>query len=121
MNVQLHFLEEDTFNQLLVWDLDPVEQCLALHTCRLDISEANPIGIEYVVVGTAYVIPNDTETNGEPSRGRLLVFEVTAGVDRPQVTLVAEKELRGAVFTLSDIAGKIVAAVNHKVRKYSNK
>ncbi len=46
----------------------------------------------YVVVGTAIALPHESE----PSEGRILVFEV---VDR-KLRLVAEKDIKGAAYTL---------------------
>ena len=42
---------------------------------------------EYVVVGTAYVLPEEPE----PSRGRLMVFEIKDN----RLVLVTEKDLKG--------------------------
>ena len=95
---------------------------------------------EYIVVGTAHVINDELE----PSRGRILVFEVSsassssssssssdaagsttaaaaaasAGVDR-RVAVVAERETRGAVYSLANICGKLAVGLGSKVRRYS--
>lgn len=67
---------------------------------------------EYIVVGTAFLIA----TESEPSRGRLLVYEVAgAGADRV-VRLVAEKDTKGAVFGIAQLpGGRIVANIGSKV------
>ncbi|CAD7703040.1 unnamed protein product, partial [Ostreobium quekettii] len=61
----------------------------------------------YFVVGTAYVLPDEKE----PSRGRILVVLCEEG----KLQIVAEKEMKGAVFTLNPIQGKLLATVNCKV------
>lgn len=49
----------------------------------------------YFCIGTAYVLPMEEE----PSRGRILVVHCTDG----KAQIVAEKETKGAVFTLNPI------------------
>lgn len=54
----------------------------------------------------------------EPSRGRILVFEIIGekeGEDR-RLNLAFEIETKGAVFTLVGMDGKLVAGVGSKVR-----
>lgn len=68
---------------------------------------------EYLVVGTAFVLPEEQQ----PSRGRLLVFELLSDSvsGRRMVRLVVETPTRGAVFSLSSLNGKLVAGIDSKV------
>jgi len=58
--------------------------------------------------GTAFALP----TEDEPSRGRILVFNVS---EAKSLKLVTEKEVKGAVYSLEPFNGKVLAAVNSKV------
>jgi hypothetical protein len=48
----------------------------------------------------------------EPTRGRILVFEI---VENRRVHLIAETEVKGAVFSLAQVCGRLVAGVGSKV------
>lgn len=63
---------------------------------------------EYFVVGTGYVVNEEQEA----SRGRILVFELTA--DR-KVSLVTETEVGGGVYSLTPVCGRLAAGVGSKV------
>lgn len=58
--------------------LEPLEQGLSIYSCNLwdtDSGDTPPVGCqnrEYVVVGTAFVVPGESE----PKKGRILVFKV---------------------------------------------
>ena len=64
----------------------------------------------YFAVGTAFAAPEEVE----PSRGRVLVFKVV----RDTLVLVAEKEVKGAVYNLNAFNGKLLAGVNSKVQLF---
>ncbi|KAK2722376.1 DNA damage-binding protein 1-like [Artemia franciscana] len=64
----------------------------------------------YYIVGTAFVLPEDTE----PKSGRLLLFQYNDG----KLTEVAEKELKGACYSVHGFNKKILAAINSIVRLY---
>ena len=99
---------------IYTYDLDPLEQSLTAASCILAITDSHPTGTAYVVIGTGYVIPNETDV----SRGRLLVFDVERGSDdRYSVSLLCEREVKGAVFAVTSVRDKIAAAINHKVRQ----
>lgn len=64
------------------------------------------------VVGTAFVVP----TEEEPSKGRLLVFEVN---DFKRIELLQQMDVSGCVYSISAFEGdKIVAGINAKVHLY---
>ncbi|KAJ0589426.1 DNA damage-binding protein 1 [Helianthus annuus] len=54
------------------------------------------------------------EEENEPSKGRILVFMVEDG----KLQLVAEKETKGAVYSLNAFNGKLLAAINQKIQLY---
>lgn len=96
--------------QLFVYELELMEQGISLCSCAFEGSDK-----EYIVVGTAFVIPEEQE----PSKGRILVFEVLGereGEDR-RLHLAMEKETEGAVFTTASMNGKLVAGIGSKVRR----
>ena len=61
----------------------------------------------YYVVGTALVVPEETE----PKMGRIVLFQWADG----KLTTVAEKEVKGACYSLVDFNSKILAAINNVV------
>jgi DNA damage-binding protein 1 len=69
----------------------------------------------YFVVGTA----SSLEDEIEPSKGRILVFEVLKleGEER-RLVLVTEKTTKGAVYELCPFGGKLLAGINAKVQLY---
>lgn len=73
---QVSFFDTD-LQRIFTHALDPLENGLSVHCCNLldpahgeEGSQANQR--EYIVVGTAYAVPGESE----PSRGRILVFKL---------------------------------------------
>jgi DNA damage-binding protein 1 len=87
-------------------ELDPLEQGISLCSSIFEGYDR-----EYITVGTALVIPDEEE----PSRGRILVFEVVGEGEDRRLNLVTEKETKGAVFSLVSMNGKLVAGIGSKV------
>uniref|UniRef100_H2YRR9 DNA damage-binding protein 1 n=1 Tax=Ciona savignyi TaxID=51511 RepID=H2YRR9_CIOSA len=81
------------------------EEPLSIMSCRLGTDPNS-----YFVVGTAFVYMEETE----PKHGRILVFHY---VDN-KLSLVAEKEVKGAVFCLCQFNGHVLAAINTSVSIY---
>ena len=109
-NRVLFFDDGGSMQELFVYELDVMEQGISLTSCVFQGSDK-----EYIVVGTALVIPEEQE----PSRGRILVFEILGereGEDR-RLNLAMEKEAEGAVFSVVVMNGKLVAGVGNKVSK----
>ena len=107
-NRVLFFDDGGSMEELFTYELDVMEQGISLTSCVFQGSSK-----EYIVVGTALVIPDEQE----PSRGRILVFEIVGereGEDR-RLNLAMEKEAMGAVFSLVVMNGKLVAGVGSKV------
>jgi len=112
-----------------VHTLDPMESAMSCTCCELgvdgDSGSTGPTK-QYIIVGTAQTIVGEVE----PSRGRILVFDVGSSVvgsdsagdsmdtnssSAPVVTLIYEKEVKGAVFSLACIMGRLVVGVGSKV------
>jgi len=90
---------------------------------------------QFIVVGTAYPI----EGEQEPTKGRILVFQVAENIaNKTQATptgngpaggasgesgrkliLVAEKQTRGAVYSLNSFNGKLLAGINSEVMLFA--
>jgi hypothetical protein len=90
---------------------------MSISSCFFRDATQNSELKEYLVVGTAFVLPEEQQ----PSRGRLLVFELltdSASGGR-MVRLVVETPTRGAVFSLSSLNGKLVAGIDSKVSPIS--
>ncbi|XP_046643566.1 DNA damage-binding protein 1-like [Daphnia pulicaria] len=81
------------------------EYALSIVSTRLG-DDVNP----YYVVGTALVVPEESE----PKQGRIVLFQWADG----KLTTVAEKEVKGACYSLVDFNSKILAAINNVVRLY---
>lgn len=108
----VRLFDDQTFELLHSYRLDPFETPCSITCCSFTGDAANT---SYLVVGTAYV--HDEES--EPHQGRILVFTVTGshGGER-KLQLVAEKEVKGAVYCLDAFNGKVLAGVNSKAQLY---
>ncbi|KAH7654344.1 DNA damage-binding protein 1 [Dioscorea alata] len=105
---EMHFvrlLDDQTFDFLATYALDTYEYGCSILSCSF--ADDNNV---YYCVGTAYVLPEENE----PTKGRILVFIVEDG----KLQLIAEKETKGAVYSLNDFNGKLLAAINQKIQLY---
>jgi DNA damage-binding protein 1 len=82
-----------------------MEYAMSMISCKLG-DDPN----HYYVVGTATVIPDESE----PKQGRIIIFQYQEG----KLQQVAEKEVRGACYTLAGFNGKILAGINSTVRLF---
>ncbi|KAL5731679.1 DNA damage-binding protein 1a [Ranunculus cassubicifolius] len=105
---ELHFvrlLDDQTFEFASTYPFDAFEYGCSIISCSFaDDNNA------YYCVGTAYVLAEESE----PSKGRILVFMVEDG----KLQLIAEKETKGAVYSLNAFNGKLLAAINQKIQLY---
>ena len=92
----VRLLDAETFETKHSYPLLPEENDGAVVSCRFADDDAT-----YYAVGTAFTAPEEVE----PSRGRVLVFKVV----RDELVLVAEKEVKGAVYNLNAFNGKLLA------------
>ncbi|KAL0918442.1 hypothetical protein M5K25_010451 [Dendrobium thyrsiflorum] len=105
---EVHFvrlLDDQTFEFISTYQLDTFEYGCSIISCSF--SDDNNV---YYSVGTAYVLPEENE----PTKGRILVFVVEDG----KLQLIAEKETKGAVYSLNAFNGKLLAAINQKIQLY---
>ncbi|XVE48501.1 hypothetical protein DITRI_Ditri01bG0006900 [Diplodiscus trichospermus] len=105
---EMHFirlLDDQTFEFISTYPLDTFEYGCSILSCSFS-DDANV----YYCVGTAYVLPEENE----PTKGRILVFVVEDG----KLQLIAEKETKGAVYSLNAFNGKLLAAINQKIQLY---
>ncbi|KAG0461871.1 hypothetical protein HPP92_020347 [Vanilla planifolia] len=105
---EIHFvrlLDDQTFEVVSTYQLDTFECGCSIISCSF--SDDNNV---YYCVGTAYVLPEENE----PTKGRILVFLVEDG----KLQLIAEKETKGAVYSLNAFNGKLLAAINQKIQLF---
>ena len=67
--------------------------------------------VSYFAVGTAFILP----TESEPTRGRVILFSIT----ERKLTLVCELDVKGSVYSMSALNGKLLVNVNSKVRQFA--
>lgn len=101
----IRLLDDQTFDVVSTYSLDTFEYGCSILSCSF--SDDSSV---YYCVGTAYVLPEESE----PTKGRILVFVVEDG----KLQLVAEKETKGAVYSLNAFNGKLLAAINQKIQLY---
>ncbi|KAM6979537.1 DNA damage-binding protein 1 [Aplochiton taeniatus] len=106
--VEVHSLlvvDQHTFEVLHAHQFLQSEYALSMVSCRLGRDPA-----VYFIVGTAMVYPEEAE----PKQGRIIVFQYTDG----KLQTVAEKEVKGAVYSMVEFNGKLLASINSTVRLY---
>uniref|UniRef100_A0A8C9RRC0 DNA damage-binding protein 1 n=1 Tax=Scleropages formosus TaxID=113540 RepID=A0A8C9RRC0_SCLFO len=106
--VEVHSLliiDQHTFEVLHAHQFLQSEYALSMVSCRLGKDPA-----VYFIVGTAMVYPEEAE----PKQGRIIVFHYTDG----KLQTVAEKEVKGAVYSMVEFNGKLLASINSTVRLY---
>lgn len=127
----IRLLDDQTFEIISTYALDTFECGCSILSCSF--SDDNNV---YYCVGTAYVLPEENEPSkvildehvlvladvfySYPEcccncwQGRILVFVVEDG----KLQLIAEKETKGAVYSLNAFNGKLLAAINQKIQLY---
>uniref|UniRef100_A0A8C5Q5A7 DNA damage-binding protein 1 n=1 Tax=Leptobrachium leishanense TaxID=445787 RepID=A0A8C5Q5A7_9ANUR len=106
--VEVHnllIIDQHTFEVLHTHQFLQNEYTLSLVSCKLG-KDPNT----YFVVGTAMVYPDEAE----PKQGRIVVFQYCDG----KLQTVAEKEVKGAVYSMVEFNGKLLASINSTVRLY---
>ncbi|KAJ8391375.1 hypothetical protein AAFF_G00090050 [Aldrovandia affinis] len=103
--VEVHSLlvvDQHTFEVLHAHQFLQSEYALSMVSCRLGRDPS-----VYFIVGTAMVYPEEAE----PKQGRIIVFHYTDG----KLQTVAEKEVKGAVYSMVEFNGKLLASINSTV------
>lgn len=106
--VEVHSLliiDQHTFEVLHAHQLMPNEYALSLISTRLG-DDPNT----YFVIGTAVVNPDESE----PKLGRVILFHYSDG----KLQQLAEKEIKGAAYSLVEFNGKLLASINSTVRLF---
>ncbi|XP_047506298.1 DNA damage-binding protein 1 [Pieris napi] len=101
----LLILDHHTFEVLHAHQLMASEFALSLLSCKLGDDPTY-----YYAVGTAVLNPEESE----PKQGRIILFQWSDG----KLTQVAEKEIKGACYTLVQFNGKLLASINSTVRLF---
>ncbi|XP_052801738.1 DNA damage-binding protein 1-like [Mya arenaria] len=106
--IEVHSLlviDQHTFEVLHAHTLLPNEFATSLLSAKLG-DDPNT----YFIVGTAMVHPEEAE----PKQGRIIVFHCNDG----KVSQIAEEEIPGAAYSLSEFNGKLLTSVNSTVRLF---
>lgn len=101
----LLIIDQNTFEVLQAVQFMQQEYGMSLMSAKLG-NDRNT----YFVVGTALVNPEEPE----PKTGRIIIFKYADN----KVTIVAEKEVKGGVYSLAEFNGKILATINSTVRLF---
>lgn len=83
---------------------DEAPQCITAVTFAGDPTS-------YIAVGTA-----DTISEGVPTKGRILILEVS---ETSKLKLVTELEVQGGVMSVKEFQGKLLCGVNHRICLYA--
>jgi DNA damage-binding protein 1 len=106
----LRVYDDQTFEVLDSVELEPYETACSLISTSFTEKEDDA---SYFVVGTAFCLPGEQE----PSKGRILVFQLT---EQKKLAKVTELDVPGAVYTMSTFQeGKLVAGVDSKLQIYT--
>jgi len=101
----LLIIDQHSFAVLHAHQFMPNEYALSIVSAKLG-EDTNP----YYVVGTALVVPEESE----PKQGRIVLFQWIDG----KLTTVAEKEIKGACYSLVEYNSRILASINNVVRLF---
>lgn len=99
----LLIIDQHTFEVLHAHQLMQQEYGMSLLSCKLG-EDPNP----YYVVGTGNVAPEESESKA----GRIIIFQWKDG----KLHSVAEKDIKGACYSLCQFNNKLLASINSTVR-----
>lgn len=101
----LLIVDQNTFEVLHAHQFMQTEFALSLMSAKLG-DDSNT----YYIVGTAIVNPEEPD----PKAGRIIVFHFSEG----KLHQIAEKEIKGACYSLVEFNGKVLASINTTVRLF---
>ncbi|XP_015786302.1 DNA damage-binding protein 1 [Tetranychus urticae] len=101
----LLIIDQHTFEVLHAFQFTPAECALSIVSARLG-DDPNA----YYIVGTCFVHPEEPE----PKLGRIFVFHWADN----KLQIIAEKEIKGAPYSLCEFNGKLLASINSTVRLF---
>lgn len=103
----IRLVDDQTFEILDSYALDKFEVVQSLISCDFEDPQ-NPV----FVAGTAFILP----TEEEPSKGRIIVFQVT---DFRKIMILQQLEVKGCVYSLAAFEKtQVVAGINSKVELF---
>ena len=102
-NERVLLLDDATIAPKDVYEMESLEQTLSCASMYL-----SGLDTEVIVVGTALVLPEEHQ----PSKGRILVLEVTR---ENKLRLLCERSVPGAVYAVTSINGRLAAACDSSV------
>nr|CAD2144530.1 unnamed protein product [Meloidogyne enterolobii] len=108
------FLDSNTFECLNVLELNKQEVGISICSAHLG-DDPTP----YFAIGTAIVVPDEQE----PKQGRILIVQATQSADSTdglgsKLRIVTEKEVKGAVYSITTLGNKLICTVNSTVRLF---
>lgn len=106
--VEIHnllIIDQNTFEVLHAHQFMQTEYALSLMSAKLG-DDPNT----YYIVGTAFVYPEEAD----PKVGRIIIYHYSEG----KLQQVAEKEIKGACYSLVEFNGKVLASINSTVRLF---
>jgi DNA damage-binding protein 1 len=101
----LLIIDQNTFEVLHAHQFMQTEYAMSLMSAKLG-DDPNT----YYIVGTAIVNPEEAD----PKVGRIVVFHYSEG----KLLQIAEKEVKGACYSLVEFNGKVLASINTTVRLF---
>lgn len=101
----LLIIDQNTFEVLHAHQFMQTEYALSLISAKLGDGPNT-----YYIVGTAIVNPEEPD----PKVGRIIVFHFSEG----KLHQIAEKEIKGACYSLVEFNGKVLASINTTVRLF---
>lgn len=101
----LLIIDQHTFEVIHAHQFMTNEYALSVISARLGDDPTH-----YYIVGTCFVNPEEPE----PKLGRIVLFQLIDG----RLQQVAEKDVKGAPYTLMEFNGKLLAGINSTVRLF---
>ena len=97
-------LDHMTFERVAELLLEPAESVCAVQSVQL-------AGQSLVAVGTAFI----HEMDPEPTRGRLLLLAVERGQGAGRLSIVCERRVTGAAYSLCQLGDRLAVGINARV------
>ena len=102
------FFNDNSMDLIHFVELDRLENGVSLCCCKFKDN-----AVESIVVGTSYNLPDDVE----PSKGRILVFDINP-IDK-RVNMTVTLDVKGGVLAVAPIRGKIVAGIGSTIQIFA--
>ncbi|KAI9016775.1 CPSF A subunit region-domain-containing protein [Hyaloraphidium curvatum] len=106
----VRIVDDQTFEVLDSLGLQTNEQGLSIASYEFNVGEQDRPAATVFVVGTAFADPSEDE----PQKGRIIVLEVV----NKSLRVVAQAEVKGAVYSFAPLDGHFAAGINNKIYVY---